>query len=189
MVVAMSIKTKKLPPYDFILEELGDVVTSIKPMFGAFGLYRDHQILMILRKKEKYDTDTGLWLAVNDGHYDSIRKTIPELRDLEMFGPGPTSWQVLGEDLSNFEEVAFKICELIKKNDVRIGRTPKARLKKSNKKNKPDSSSAQNSKKPTKALSKKPKQLTTVLARKEKTKLKKTKVSKTIKNQKKAGKK
>ncbi len=38
-------KSKKLPPYDFILEELGDIVTAIKPMFGAYGIYRDNQIL------------------------------------------------------------------------------------------------------------------------------------------------
>ena len=130
----MAARAKKLPPYDFILEDLGDIVTSIKPMFGAFGLYREHQILMILRKKESFDNDTGIWLAVNDGHHDSIKKTIPELRDLEMFGPGPTSWQVAGEDLTNFEEVAFQICELIKKNDVRIGRTPKSKIRKSRKK-------------------------------------------------------
>lgn len=122
-------KVKKLPPYPFILEELGGIVSSIKPMFGAYGIYRDHQILMILRKKEKFDKDTGMWLGVVDGAHDSIKKDIPELRDLEMFGPGPTSWQVLGEDLDNFEEVALQICDLIKKRDKRIGRTPKARVK------------------------------------------------------------
>ena len=123
-------KLKKRPPYEFILEELADVVTDIKPMFGAYGLYRGHDILMILRKKEKFDNDSGLWLAVVNGYYDSVRKDIPELRDLEMFGPGPTSWQVLGEDLVNFEETALNICELIKAKDPRIGRTPKARMKK-----------------------------------------------------------
>lgn len=122
---------KKRPPYDFILEELGDIVTSIKPMFGAYGIYRDHQILMILRKKEKFDNDTGMWLGVVDGCVPDIQKDIPELRDLEMFGTGPTAWQVLGEDISNFEEVAIQICDLIKRRDPRIGRTPKARLKKS----------------------------------------------------------
>lgn len=122
---------KKRPPYDFILEELGDIVTDIKPMFGAFGIYRDGQILMILRKKEKFDSDTGLWLGVAPGYVPAIQKEIPELRDLEMFGTGPTAWQVLGEDVSNFEEVAIQICDLIKKRDPRIGRTPKARLKKS----------------------------------------------------------
>lgn len=134
MVNSVSTKIKKRPPYDFILEELGDVVTNIKPMFGAYGIYRDHQILMILRKKEKFDNDTGMWLGVVSEHVPNIKKEIPELRDLEMFGEGPTAWQVLGEDLENFEEVALQICELIKKKDPRIGRTPKARLKKARKK-------------------------------------------------------
>ena len=82
MVNVSADKIKKIPPYDFILEELGRIVTSIKPMFGAYGIYRDEQILMILRKKEKYDNDTGMWLAVSDGNHESIRKTLPELRDL-----------------------------------------------------------------------------------------------------------
>ncbi len=120
---------KKRPPYDFILEELGDIVTAIKPMFGAYGIYRDGQILMILRKKEKFDNDTGMWLGVAPGCVPAIQKEIPELRDLEMFGIGPTAWQVLGEDIVNFEEVAMQICDLIKRRDPRIGRTPKSRLK------------------------------------------------------------
>lgn len=131
-----AVKIKKLPPYPFILEELGDIVTSIKPMFGAYGIYRDQQILMILRKKEKFDNDTGIWLGVVDGEQASLKKEIPELRDLEMFGTGPTAWQVLGEDMDNFEEVALQICELIKRKDKRIGRTPKSRSPSASKKQK-----------------------------------------------------
>jgi len=155
--VATAVKLKKSPPYSFILEELDGIVTSVKPMFGAYGLYRDHQILMILRKKEKFDNDTGMWLGVVPGAHDSIKKEIPELRDLEMFGPGPTGWQVLGEDLSNFEEVALQICELIKKNDPRIGRTPKSRIKSAStaKKNTPPSKKRKLS--PSKAKEAKPK--------------------------------
>ena len=122
--------TKKRPPYEFIQDELGDFVTEIKPMFGAYGLYHEHKILMILRKKEKHDVDTGMWLAVVNEHIASVKKDIPELRDLMMFGPGPTSWQVLGDDIENFEETALKICGMILKNDERIGRTPKTRFKK-----------------------------------------------------------
>lgn len=148
-------KLKKLPPYYFILEELGSHVTDIKPMFGAYGVYRGSEILMILRKKEKYDNDTGMWLGVVDGEYASIKKEIPELRDLEMFGTGPTAWQVLGEDLANFEEVALQICELIKRRDKRIGRTPKSRLKgASTKPKKP--SAAKKVRKSSKNSSKKP---------------------------------
>lgn len=131
-----ALSAKKRPPYDFILEELGEHVTAIKPMFGAFGIYRDHQILMILRKKEKFDNDTGMWLGVVDEFVNEVKKEIPELRDLQMFGTSPTAWQVLGEDLSNFEEVALQICEMIRRRDPRLGRTPKNRLKKSNSKTK-----------------------------------------------------
>ncbi len=101
----------------------------IKPMFGAWGLYHDFKILMILRKKQKPDSDTGMWLAVTDGCHAEIRKEVPQLRDLKMFGDGPTSWQVLGEDLPDFEETALKICALVLKEDRRIGRVPKTRLK------------------------------------------------------------
>ena len=120
-------KLKKLPPYDFILEELGDHVTAVKPMFGAYGVYRDNQILMILRKKEKFDNDTGIWVGIPNEHVVSLKKEIPELKDLEMFGTGPTAWQVLRDNSEDFEELAFYICKLIKKRDPRIGRTPKAR--------------------------------------------------------------
>jgi hypothetical protein len=127
---------KKRPPYDFVLEDLADIVTAIKPMFGAFGIYKDDQILMILRKKEKFDQDTGLWLAIPDEHVLSLKKTIPELRDLQMFGTSPTAWQVVGEEIENFEEICLKICEMIRKRDARIGRTPKKRLRKSKTKSK-----------------------------------------------------
>jgi len=125
---------KKRPPHDFVLEELGDIVTDIKPMFGAYGIYRDDQILMILRKKEEFVSDNGMWLAIPSEHWADLKKHIPELRDIVMFGPGPTGWQVLGEDLANFEEVCLQICELIQKRDPRIGKTPKSRLRKAKKK-------------------------------------------------------
>lgn len=121
---------KKRPPFDFILEELADIITDIKPMFGAFGLYRQNQILMILRKREEYTSDNGMWLAIPSEHWADLKKEIKELRDIVMFGPGPTGWQVIGEDLSNFEDVCLQICELIRMRDPRIGKTPKIRMKK-----------------------------------------------------------
>lgn len=123
-------KLKKRPPFDFVLEELAGIVTDIKPMFGAFGIYRDNQILMILRHKDDYVADNGMWVGIPDESILDLKKEISELRDLQMFGSSPTAWQVVGEDLENFEEVCLCICELIRRRDRRIGRTPKARLKK-----------------------------------------------------------
>jgi len=125
---------KKRPPFDFVLEELADIVTDIKPMFGAFGIYRQNQILMILRKKEEHPYDNGMWLAIPKEHWANLKQEIKELRDIVMFGPGPTGWQVLAEDLSNFEELCLRICELIRKRDPRIGKTPKSKLRKTPKK-------------------------------------------------------
>ena len=121
---------KKRPPFDFVLEELADIVTDIKPMFGTFGLYRGEQILMALRKKEAHPYDNGMWLAIPNEHWANLKAEIKELRDIVMFGPGPTGWQVLGEDLPNFEEVCLRICDLIKNRDPRIGKTPKSKLPK-----------------------------------------------------------
>jgi hypothetical protein len=126
----VAVKIKKRPPYEFVLDELADEVTAVKPMFGGYGVYRGDQILMIFRKKEKFDNDTGIWVGVTEDCVPSLKKVLPELRDLEMFGSSPTAWQVLGEDIENFEEVAFKICSLIQKKDPRIGRTPKKKLHK-----------------------------------------------------------
>jgi hypothetical protein len=125
---------KKRPPFDFVLEELADIITDIKPMFGAFGIYRQNQILMILRKKEEHPYDNGMWLAIPNEHWTSLKQEIKELRDIVMFGPGPTGWQVLAEDLPNFEELCLSICELIRKRDPRIGKTPKSKLRKTPKK-------------------------------------------------------
>ena len=71
-----------------------------------------------------------MWLALPDHSIKEMKNIITELRDLEMFGTSPTAWQVIGEDISNFEEVCLQICEMIRKRDPRIGRTPKTKLKK-----------------------------------------------------------
>lgn len=42
-----------------------------------------------------------------------------------MFGPGPTGWQILPLDADDFEESVLKACQLVLKNDVRIGKVPK----------------------------------------------------------------
>ena len=130
----MSISLKKRPPFDFILEELDGIITAVKPMFGAYGLYRNEQILIILFKRDKHPNDNGIWFGIPSEYVEEIRKEIPQLHNLQLFGSGLTAWQVLRESDEQFEEVATHMCELIRKKDKRIGRTPKAKLKKAKKK-------------------------------------------------------
>lgn len=94
-------------------------------MFGACAVYHEDKILMILRKKEKSDRDTGVWLGIPDQFIQEIKNNFPILKDLTLFGSPPTAWQVLRESEPEFEETALAFCGLIKKKDERIGRIPK----------------------------------------------------------------
>ena len=124
----------KAIPFEFILEALERLDLNIKPMFGAYGVYLEGKILFILRKKDKQDLDTGMWLCIPDDLVVEVKKEFPILKDLTLFGKSPTAWQVLRETDPDFEEAALKFCELIKKRDPRIGRIPKVKAFKKKKK-------------------------------------------------------
>lgn len=117
----------KTPPFEFVLDALEPLELRIKPMFGAYGVYHEDKILMILRKKEKIDKDTGIWFGIPDEFVQEIKKQFPVLKNLTLFGKPPTAWQVLRESDPEFEETALTFCDLIKKKDDRIGRIPKSK--------------------------------------------------------------
>lgn len=123
-------KKKKTIPFDFVIEALDELDPYLKPMFGAHGVYVDNKIVFILRDRPTSPADNGIWLATTGEHHKSLQKNFPSMRSIEMFGPGPTGWQVLPADAEDFEEAAFKACELVIKNDPRIGKIPKAKIKK-----------------------------------------------------------
>ncbi len=126
-------------PHSFVLEELADVMPITKPMFGAYGVYVNGKIVVILRSKESSPRDNGVWLAVVEGAHESLREIFPSMRSLELFGSGPTGWQILPEDADDFEESVLRVCRLIARGDERIGKIPKAKSakKKSTKKKSP----------------------------------------------------
>ncbi len=117
-------KVKKIP-FDFILEILSAAEPYTKPMFGCTAVYVGERIVLILRKKEDFTSDNGVWLATTGEHHASLAKIFPKMRSLALFGPGPTGWQILPEDADDFEESVVLACELILKNDQRIGKVPK----------------------------------------------------------------
>jgi hypothetical protein len=123
-------KPKKSVPFDFIIEELDILSPYLKPMFGAYGLYVGNKIIFILRDRPKSPEDNGVWIATIGPHHKSLQKDFPNMRSLKMFGPGPTGWQVLPLDSDDFEESALRACQLVLKNDPRIGKVPRMRLKK-----------------------------------------------------------
>lgn len=124
---------KRNIPFDFILEELGDLITHVKPMFGCHAFYQDNKLLLIVRQKDSYINDNGVWVAMPVEEIESLRKEISILRNLELFNSDkPTTWQNIPESDPAFEDSVFKIIELIKNADPRIGKIPKSKKIKSN---------------------------------------------------------
>ena len=112
----------KKAPFGFVLLALDSLELRIKPMFGAFAIFHEDIILMILRKKISADLDTGVWIAIPDQNISEIKSIFPNLKDLTQFGVAPTPWQVIRESDELFKETVLKFCELILIQDKRIGR-------------------------------------------------------------------
>lgn len=119
--------SKKPIPFDFVLDELEPLSPRTKPMFGAYGVYVGDQIVFILYQKDKNPADCGVWLATTGEHHASLQREFSSLRSIEIFGPGPTGWQVLPAESDDFEEAVLKACRLVLHRDPRIGKTPKGR--------------------------------------------------------------
>lgn len=121
---------KKPVPFDFVLSELEDLSPYTKPMFGCTGVYVGEKIVFILRQKGNPLPDDGVWLATIGDHHASLQRDFPSMRSIELFGPGPTAWQVLPSDAEDFEDNVLRACEMIRQGDERIGKVPKSHWKK-----------------------------------------------------------
>ncbi|HEY0029895.1 MAG TPA: hypothetical protein VGC65_03975 [Bacteroidia bacterium] len=124
-------KEKKAIPFDFAIENLFSLDPIVKPMFGAHAIYIGSKIVLILRNKE--DEDSGVWIATIPEHHNSLKKTFPAMRNIQLFGGGTSSWQLLPMDADSFEANVNKVCDLILKSDPRVGKIPvkkKAKAKK-----------------------------------------------------------
>jgi len=120
-------KIKKAIPFEFVIENLFSVNPTVKSMFGAYAVYIEKKIVLILR--DKNDEDSGVWLATKVEHHTSLKKEFPKMRSIIIFGGGVSSWQVLNKDEDDFETSVNLACELILKGDERIGTIPKPKKK------------------------------------------------------------
>ena len=98
-------------------------------MFGCHAIYTRGKIVLILRKKENYTESNGVWVAIAPEHHAEMKKIMPPLRPLTLFET--SAWLNLHDQIVDFEERVIDACELILKNDARIGKIPKPRKKKS----------------------------------------------------------
>ena len=119
-----AVKTKKRIPFDFVLDELDELGPHVRPMFGCTAVYVGEKIVIVLRKRGAPARDDGVWIATTEEHHDSLRRELPSLRSISIFGPGVTGWQVLPASAPDFEASVLRACELVRSRDPRIGKVP-----------------------------------------------------------------
>lgn len=123
-------KPAKRIPFDFVLEELYSLEPIVRPMFGCYAVYVQNKIVLILRLREDHPDDNGVWIATEKINHSSLQNEFPSIRTIRLFGESVSSWQNLPYEADDFESNVLRVCELIRKKDVRIGKVPKARKKK-----------------------------------------------------------
>jgi hypothetical protein len=117
-------------PCDFVFDYLMPLEVTVKPMFGVWAIYVDKKIMLVLKQRK-------------DSPENKRRMDCPP-RSITKFKKGvafvmlisnnsnrlkETEWQLLPDDTDEFEVSARKACDLIKRNDHRIGRIPLPRQK------------------------------------------------------------
>jgi hypothetical protein len=129
--------TRKNIPFDFVFDYLMPLDVIVKPMFGMWAIYVNKKIMLILRQRQNFPETNGVWIATNQAHHKSLKRDLPSLCSISTYSDGirETEWQVLPVDTDDFEYSVRKVCELIKRNDHRIGRIPIPRQSKA--RNKP----------------------------------------------------
>jgi hypothetical protein len=137
-------------PFEFVLEWLDELAPYTNPMFGCTAVYVGNKIVFILRDRGNSPPDDGVWIATTAEHHESLRRDLPSMRDIEIFGPGPTGWQVLPVSSGDFEESVRLACDFVLRGDERIGKIPKSRLRSGKRKSSKKKDSKKTSMKPSK---------------------------------------
>lgn len=119
------IRLKKPIPFDFVLEQLERLSPITKPFFGCTAVYVGEKIVLILRNKSVEPESNGVWLATTYEQHQSLRRDFPSMRSIGVLGDGITGWQLLHVNDADFEESVMRACELILRDDPRIGKIPK----------------------------------------------------------------
>ena len=109
-------------PFPFVLEELASIRPTIKRMFGFTHVYLGDKLLLSLRDSAKQTGTNGLWLYTTTEHIESLAQEFPYLPKRQLWRSKKNAWIILASRLEDFEEYAFKACELILNGDKRIGR-------------------------------------------------------------------
>ena len=114
-------------PFPFVIDELSPLRLTVKRVFGFTYLYLDEILLCALRDNAKKPNSNGMWLFTTLDCVDQLGKEFPELPKRYLWRSGRNAWVILPSRLEQFEEYAFKACEMIMNGDRRIGRVSRAK--------------------------------------------------------------
>jgi hypothetical protein len=110
-------------PFEFVLDAVAGAGAYTKFFFGCTAIYLD-KIVFVLRDKAAAVVDNGVWIATTREHHASLKRELPSMRSITVFGDGETGWQLLPAEDDGFEEQAMRACELVVAGDPRIGKVP-----------------------------------------------------------------
>ena len=116
--------SQRQSPFQFVLDELLPVRPTVKRAFGFTYVYLGERLLLSLRRSERQPRFNGVWLYTEAGHVESLRAEFPLLprRCFWKSRNSGAGWVIIAAGLEDFEEYAFKACELILRGDRRVGR-------------------------------------------------------------------
>ena len=125
-----GVPTKRQARFQFVLDELQPIRPILRQIFGFTYIYLDEKLLLSLRESVKQPQYNGVWIYTQAEHIDSLRREFPQLprRYFWKSRKSGSGWVILASVIEDFEEYAFRACELILRGDQRIGRVTRRAL-------------------------------------------------------------
>jgi hypothetical protein len=119
-----GVSVKGRAAFQFVLDELQPIRPAVRRMFGFTYVYLGERLLLSLRESARQPRYNGVWLYTEAEHIESLRREFPELprRCFWRSKKSGSGWVILASGLEDFEECAYRACELILRGDRRVGR-------------------------------------------------------------------
>jgi hypothetical protein len=115
-------------PFPFVVDELMPLRPTIRRAFGFTYLYVGEILLCALRNSAKKPGSNGMWLFTTREHVDQLGAEFPELPKRYLWRSKDNAWVILPSKFEDFENYAFKACEMIISGDRRIGRLSRGKV-------------------------------------------------------------
>lgn len=121
--LAPVVRRKRLP-HEFVLDAVAEVCPTTRAMFGALAVYVGEKIVFLLRDRPTDPQANGVWLAIPTEFQENLHADFPNAGPVRIMGKEISGWRLLAAEADDFEASALHACELVVRNDPRIGKVP-----------------------------------------------------------------